>query len=74
MKHHYSTSEVAIEIGVSRRTLSRWLRQGKIEEPQRIEHPGVDSRLWNEPDVERVRKYKEQNYRKGRGRKKAAQT
>ena len=28
-------------------------------------------RLWAERDVERVRKYKEANFRKGRGRKKA---
>ena len=72
MKRHYSTSEVASEIGVSRRTLSRWLRQGKIKEPQRIEYPGVDSRLWGEPDIQRVRGYKEQYYCKGRGRKKKA--
>ena len=66
----YSTSEVAFQIGLSKRTLVRWLRDGKIAEPKRIEYPGIISRLWNERDVQELRKYKEQNYRKGRGRKK----
>jgi DNA-binding transcriptional MerR regulator len=70
MKATYSTSEAAFQIGVSKRTLVRWLRDGKIAEPKRIEYPGIISRLWNERDIQRLRKYKEQNYRKGRGRKK----
>jgi DNA-binding transcriptional MerR regulator len=72
MKAEYSTSQVALQIGVSKRTLFRWLRDGKIAEPKRIECPGMVSRLWNERDIDQLRKYKEQNYRKGRGRKKMA--
>jgi len=72
IKSGYSTSQVALEIGISKRTLFRWLRDGKIAEPKRVEYPGIVSRLWNEGDVEQLRKYKEQNYRKGRGRKKRA--
>jgi MerR HTH family regulatory protein len=68
----YSTSEVALRTGVSKRTLIRWLRDRKIVEPNRIEFPGISSRLWSERDIERLQKYKEQNYRKGRGRKKKA--
>jgi hypothetical protein len=70
MKATYSTSEVAFQIGVSKRTLVRWLRDGKIDEPKRIEYPGIISRLWNERDIQELQKYKEQHYRKGRGRKK----
>jgi DNA-binding transcriptional MerR regulator len=72
MTAEYSTSEVALKIGVSKRTLIRWLRDGKIAEPKRIEHPGIISRVWNERDIEQLREYKEKNYRKGRGRKKKA--
>jgi DNA-binding transcriptional MerR regulator len=73
MSGFYSTSEVAEKIGIAKRTLIRWLKDGKIAEPKRVEYPGIISRLWSERDVERLRKYKEQNYRKGRGRKKSAE-
>ncbi len=56
--------------GVSRGTLARWLRTGKIKEPRRIRNGGVDARVWTARDVERVRKWKAAHYRKGRGRKK----
>jgi len=68
----YSTVQVARMIGVSKMTLLRWLWAGKIREPKRRTNGGQDVRLWNDRDVERVRKYKEANYRKGRGRKKKA--
>jgi DNA-binding transcriptional MerR regulator len=67
-----STLEVAKLIGVGKTTLLTWLRDGRIPEPKRVSQGGVDLRLWNDRDVERVRKYKEANYRKGRGRKKAS--
>ena len=70
MNGFYSTSEVAGKVGVAKRTLIRWLMARKVAEPKRIEHPGVVSRLWSERDLETLRTYKEQNYRKGRGRKK----
>jgi DNA-binding transcriptional MerR regulator len=73
MSGFYSTSEVAEKIGIAKRTLIRWLKDCKIAEPKRVEYPGIISRLWSERDVERLRKYKEQNYRKGRGRKKSAE-
>jgi excisionase family DNA binding protein len=70
MTGFYSTSEVAEKVGVAKRTLIRWLKDRKIAEPKRIEYPGIISRLWSRQDVEQLRKYKQQNYRKGRGRKK----
>jgi hypothetical protein len=66
---NYSTAKVAAEIGVSKLTLTRWLKAGKVKEPRRITQGGIELRLWTNRDVERVRKYKEANYRKGRGRK-----
>lgn len=67
----YSTMQVTQMVGISRMTLLRWLRTGKLREPRRIGNGGIEARIWNIRDVERVRKYKEVNYRKGRGRKKA---
>jgi DNA-binding transcriptional MerR regulator len=65
----YSTVQVARMVGVNRVTLQHWLLDGKITEPKRISNGGVTARVWTDRDVERVRKYKAANYRKGRGRK-----
>ena len=65
----YSTAQVAKMIGVHKATLIRWLLSGKVSEPRRISNGGVDARVWNGRDVERAKKYKQENYRKGRGRK-----
>jgi hypothetical protein len=68
MKNH-STAEVASEVGISKLTLVRWLMAGKIREPRRVKQGGIELRLWTARDVERVRRYKLENYRKGRGRR-----
>jgi predicted site-specific integrase-resolvase len=69
MKRTYSTGEVTTIVGIARMTLLRWLRDGKITEPRRVGNGGVEARIWTDRDVERVRKFKQENYRKGRGRK-----
>jgi hypothetical protein len=69
MDETYSTSEAAKQIGVNRVTLQRWLIDRKVREPKKIRVGGVEVRVWTERDVERVQKYKQDNYRKGRGRK-----
>ena len=56
-------------IGIGRATLERWLLDGKVPEPMRLKNGGVNVRIWTDRDVERVRKYKEKNYYKGRGPK-----
>ena len=65
----YSTAQVARMIGVHKVTLKRWLLEGKMKEPRKVRVGNVDARIWIDRDVERVRKYKQENYRKGRGRK-----
>lgn len=55
--------------GISVVTLERWLASRKVESPKRLRVGARVVRIWNQKDVERVRKYKQQNYRKGRGRK-----
>lgn len=69
MQKSLSTLQVARMVGVHKVTLQRWLLDGKIPEPRRISNGGVDARVWTERDIDRVRKYKQENYRKGRGRK-----
>jgi excisionase family DNA binding protein len=68
----FSTSQVAKQVGVHKRTLLHWLYSGKIPEPRRRTEGGQDVRLWSEEDLQNARQFKESNYRKGRGRKKKA--
>jgi hypothetical protein len=64
-----STEEVARKVGVNRVTLERWLSSNKVQQPKTIRFGRSEFRNWTADDVERVRKYKQENYRKGRGRK-----
>ncbi len=65
----YSTPEAAKKCGVHHITLQRWVSDGKIRAPRKTRVGGVIVRLWTDSDLERLRKYKMENYRKGRGRK-----
>jgi excisionase family DNA binding protein len=64
-----STLDVAGRVGISRATLERWIAKGKVPAPKMIRFGRDEFRNWTAKDVERVRKYKQKNYRKGRGRK-----
>jgi len=65
-----STKEVARKVGIGRNTLERWLSSGKLKPPRATRIGRGEFRQWTDADIERVRKYKARNYRKGRGRKK----
>lgn len=65
-----STAQVAEMIGVHRVTLEEWLRLGKVKPPKSVKIGARSYRLWAEKDFERLRRYKDKFYRKGRGRKK----
>ena len=65
----YSTDQVAKAVGIDKSTLLRWLYSGKLAEPKIVETPTSKIRVWSKRDLTRVQRYKEQNYRKGRGRK-----
>jgi excisionase family DNA binding protein len=67
---YLSTKEVAQNVGIGRATLERWLGSGRLRAPRAAEIGQGRFRYWTDVDIERVRKYKAQNYRKGRGRKK----
>lgn len=65
-----STAEVAAHVGVHRVTLERWLSSGKVKGPETTRIGGHNYRMWTDRDIERVKRFKEKFYRKGRGRKK----
>ena len=64
-----STADVAKQVGINRVTLERWISSGKVKAPKSIQIGAGMFRNWSTADVERVRKHKQENYRKGRGRK-----
>ena len=64
-----TTTEVAEVVGIGRATLHRWIASGQVSAPQAVVRFGHSLRLWSQTDIERLRKIKEQIYRKGRGRK-----
>lgn len=67
----YSTADAAKMVGISRATLHAWIGKGKVPfapKPQRIGN--VVLRLWTASQVGRLRKVKEQVYRKEMGRPK----
>jgi len=64
-----STKEVCTAVGISRATLERWLASGRFPRPQPMKIGAKAFRYWTQRDVDRVRKFKEKFYRKGRGRK-----
>lgn len=65
----YSTAQVARLLRIGRATLHRWMREGNAPKPRPQRVGGVSVRIWSAVDVERVREYKQNNYRKGRGQK-----
>lgn len=69
---YLSTREVASIVGIGRATLERWLTSGALRQPRAVQVGQGKFRQWTDADVERTRKFKGRNYRKGRGRKKSA--
>jgi hypothetical protein len=65
----YSTKETARTLGVHFITLQRWVTKAKVRPSQKIRQNGFTLWRWTEADVEKAKKYKQENYRKGRGRK-----
>ena len=64
-----TTKEAAATVGIAVVTLQRWIAAGLLKAPRLTIQRGRAARLWSESDIERLRKKKEQIYRKGRGRK-----
>lgn len=56
-------------LGIGRQTLLRWIASRAVRAPRLSKVAGVSVRIWTDRELEQVRKYKQENYRKGRGRK-----
>ena len=65
----FTTQEVANTIGVGKRTLLRWLYEGKLAEPKRIRFGRQSYRIWTEKDLRKAQEYKNKHYRKKPRRK-----
>lgn len=68
MRSH-STREAAGLVGVDLATLHRWLKAGKVRPSIAVPMDGRTLWRWTDADVRKVRKFKDANYCKGRGRK-----
>lgn len=64
-----STEQVSRKVGIGRATLERWLSGGILRGPKTVRFGKSEFRDWTDRDVKRILKYKQKNYRKGRGRK-----
>jgi excisionase family DNA binding protein len=64
-----TTTEAAKKADIHLATLQRWIAAGRIEAPKPTLIGAVGYRLWSTKDVERLKKAKQEIYRKGRGRK-----
>jgi DNA-binding transcriptional MerR regulator len=65
-----STAQAAKLVGVTTRTLFRWLDSGLLPEPKRMKMPGQLWRLWSAKDIARAQKLKGKIRRGPRSRKK----
>jgi predicted site-specific integrase-resolvase len=65
-----STLKAANAVGIHRVTLQEWIRLGKVKPPKPVLRNGRGVRLWSAADLAKLRKIKEQIYRRGRGRRK----
>jgi excisionase family DNA binding protein len=70
----YSTIQVARLLGITSDTLHRWIRKGQIVAPSIQSLGGMRVRMWSEQQVEAVRKYKAEHYRKKPNRRKRKKT
>ena len=67
----YSISEAARILGVDRRTLQRWVREGRIPVPTTQVLAGVRLRFWTKKDMAKLSEYKSARYwGKGKSRTK----
>ncbi len=64
----YSTLEVARLVGVTSATLHRWIREKRVAAPPVATLGKMRIRMWSKADLESIKAYKAERYRKGRGR------
>jgi DNA-binding transcriptional MerR regulator len=65
----YSISETARVLGVHRGTLRRWIRRGVIPQPIAEDIAGSRLRYWTPTSFAKIKKYKEEHFREGQGKR-----
>jgi hypothetical protein len=65
----YTTTQVARAAKISRATLQAWIAAERISSPPVQLRGNVAVRLWTAADIKRLLKFRDENYCKGRGRK-----
>jgi hypothetical protein len=69
MKRRYSTTQAAGKAGIHPVTLRRWLAAKKVRPSLAVPYDGRTLWRWTDADVDALRKYKTDHFRKGRGPK-----
>ena len=69
MKKTYSTKEAARQAGIHWVTLLRWQTDGKVSASEELGMNGGKHWRWTARDIEKIKKYKRHNFRKGQGRR-----
>jgi len=69
---NFTSRQVARKLGISAPTLSNYIKVGKIPMPKSVTIGGITVHIWNEADIEQLRKLlpKIKNGRKARYKKK----
>jgi excisionase family DNA binding protein len=62
----YSTGQVAKALGVTKKTVLRWLANGELPEPDTLALGRISYRVWSKNDLDRAKEYRESHYRKKR--------
>jgi DNA-binding transcriptional MerR regulator len=68
-REKHSISETARMLGVHRGTLRRWIRTRVVPEPVAEDIAGSRLRYWTADGFAKVKKYKEEHFREGQGRR-----
>jgi predicted site-specific integrase-resolvase len=71
VKATITTNDAAAKVGITRVTLQRWLKLGKIQNPPQtvLGAEGRAVRLWSKADIAKLRKLTKEIYREGMGRR-----
>lgn len=65
----HTTSDVAKLVKISSPTLYRWIHTEGFKAPPMRVVANIKVRLWNKGDVERLKRFKAKQYRKGQGKR-----
>ena len=61
-----STEQAAIEAGISRATIMRWLKKGRIKASINVPMSGITLHRWTAADIQRLKAAVSEHYEQGR--------